>query len=91
MPKTVMCKKLGRELEGFEKPPWPGPIGLRIQAEISRDAWKLWLEHAKKIINEYRLNLGTAEAQAIIAQQMELFLFSESEPPPPPEYVPEKQ
>jgi Fe-S cluster biosynthesis and repair protein YggX len=87
MPSMVMCTKLGRELEGFEKPPWSGEIGLRIEANISKEAWKLWLEHAKMVINEYRLNLGTPEAQKIIAEQMESFLFGDSAAPPP-DYVP---
>jgi len=30
---------------------------------VSKEAWKLWLEHMKMIMNEYRLNLGTSEAQ----------------------------
>ncbi len=75
MSRIVKCKKLGKELEGFEKPPWPGDIGERIMAEISVEAWKMWMEHAKMIINEYRLNLATPEAQQIIREQMEDYLF----------------
>ena len=83
MPKMVHCAKLGRELEGFEKAPWPGPIGVRVQEQISREAWSEWLEHAKRLINEYRLNLGTAEAQAFIVEQMEAFLFGGGSAEPP--------
>lgn len=87
----VMCSKLGRELEGFDpeaRPPWPGEIGRRIQSEISREAWAQWLEHAKMLINEYRLNLGTPEAQAFIATQMEEYFFGSGGVAPPPDYVP---
>lgn len=87
----VMCKKLGRELDGFDpdvRAPWPGEIGQRIQREISKEAWRQWLEHAKMLINEYRLNLGTPEAQAFIATQMEDYFFGEGGAVPPPDFVP---
>lgn len=88
MPETVLCKKLKRDLEGFDKPPWPGEIGQRIMNEISREAWAEWLEAAKMIINENRLNLATPEAQKIIVEQMEAFLFSDADVQLPPDYVP---
>ena len=95
----VMCKKLNQELPALERQPWPGELGVRIKAEISADAWKMWLEHAKMLINEYRLNLGTPEAQAFIREQMEAFLFNAGEvakaegyvpPTAPVDVVPEK-
>ena len=74
MPTTVHCTKLKRDLEGFDKPPWPGALGERIQREISQEAWQLWLKYAVRLINEYRLNLATAQAQAFLSEQMEQFL-----------------
>lgn len=91
MAKTVMCAKLGKELEGLEKAPWPGDIGERILAEVSKEAWGLWLENAKMIINEYRLNLATPEAQKIIIEQMSSFLFDDSATALPIEYVPTEE
>ena len=90
MAKTVMCRKLKKELEGLEKAPWPGEIGERILAEISKEAWDLWLESAKMIINEYRLNLATPEAQKIITEQMQAFLFDESAETLPTDFVPKE-
>ena len=87
MAPTVHCAKLGKELEGFDKPRWPGEVGVRIQENVSKEAWGLWLEHAKMVINEYRLNLGTPEAQKIIVEQMEAFLFGDGGEAPP-DYVP---
>jgi len=87
MSRIVQCAKLGKELEGFDSPPWPGEVGIRIQENISKEAWALWLEHAKMVINEYRLNLGTPEAQTIIVQQMEAFLFGDGVDAPP-DFVP---
>jgi len=88
MPETVMCKKLNKELPGFEKPPWPGEMGTRIMNEISREAWQMWLEAAKMIINEYRLNLATPEAQEIIAEQMENYLFGDGDKALKTDFVP---
>lgn len=85
--RMVMCVKFGKELPGLDEPPWGGELGQRIYDHVSKDAWKLWLEHLKMIINEYRLNPATKEAQDLIAQQMEQFFFGEGAALPPG-YVP---
>jgi Fe-S cluster biosynthesis and repair protein YggX len=41
----------------------------------------------KMIMNEYRLNLGTPEAQNFLLEQMEQFFFGEGSALPP-DYVP---
>jgi Fe-S cluster biosynthesis and repair protein YggX len=47
----------------------------------------MWLEHMKILMNEYRLNLGTREAQEFLLQQMEEYFFGEGAALPP-EFVP---
>ena len=42
-----------------------------------RTPGKLWLEHLKMVVNEYRLNLVEREAQKIVRQQMEDYFFGE--------------
>ncbi len=86
----VKCVKLGKELPGLDEPPWSGELGQRIYDNVSQDAWKLWLEYLKMIINEYRLSPATKEAQDIIAQQMEKFFFGEGAQLPP-NYVPQQR
>jgi Fe-S cluster biosynthesis and repair protein YggX len=88
--RMVKCVKFGKELPGLDEPPWSGELGQRIYENVSRDAWKLWFEHLKMIINEYRLNPATKEAQDIIAQQMEQFFFGEGAALPPG-YVPQQK
>ncbi len=88
--RMVQCVKFGRELPGLEEPPWPGELGERIYQNVSQEAWKLWLEHLKMIINEYRLNPSTKEAQELIASQMEQFFFGEGAALPPG-YVPQRK
>ena len=77
MARMVMCKKLQREAPGLEIPPWPGELGQRIYENISAEAWKMWEERMKMILNEYRLLPFQKEAQQLIAKQMEEFFFGD--------------
>ncbi|PYV18948.1 MAG: oxidative damage protection protein [Acidobacteria bacterium] len=88
--RLVKCVKFGKELPGLEEPPWEGDLGKRIYENVSQEAWKLWLEHLKMLINEYRLNPATAEAQKLIADQMEQFFFGEGAKLPPG-FVPQQK
>jgi Fe-S cluster biosynthesis and repair protein YggX len=81
--RTVHCLKLQRELPGLDAPPWPGELGRRIYDHISRDAWEMWEERMKMILNEYRLLPFQKEAQTLVAQQMEEFLFGGAGTLPP--------
>ncbi len=87
-PNTVMCTKLKQELPALPRPPWPGELGQKIQAEISAQAWAMWKEHAKMLLNEYRLNMGTPEAQTFMTEQMKAFLFEEGQTLKVEGYVP---
>ena len=84
--RTVKCVKLQRDLPGLEEPPWPGDLGKRIYENVSAEAWKLWEERMKMILNEYRLMPWQKEAQKLVAEQMEDFFFGEGSALPP-EYV----
>ncbi|HBY62718.1 MAG TPA: oxidative damage protection protein [Solibacterales bacterium] len=76
--RKVMCVKFGREMEGLDEVPFEGhPLGQRIYDTVSKDAWKMWVEHMKMLMNEYRLNLGTSEAQEFLLQQMDQYFFGE--------------
>jgi Fe-S cluster biosynthesis and repair protein YggX len=84
---TVKCVKFGKMLPGLHEPPWSGELGQRIYDNVSEQAWNLWVEHLKMLINEYRLSPASPEAQKIIAQQMEQYFFGEGAQLPP-DYVP---
>ena len=62
--RMVKCVKLGRELPGLDEPPFDSELGQRIYENVSEQAWQMWAEHLKMMINEYRLNPATLEAQA---------------------------
>jgi len=75
--RMVKCAKLGRELPGLDRAPWKGELGKRIYDQISKEAWAMWVNHSKMLLNEYRLNPLDPNAQKIMEEQMELFLFGE--------------
>ena len=82
--RMVMCAKLQKELPGLDENPFENhPLGQRIYDTVSKDAWKMWVEHMKMLMNEYRLNLGTKEAQEFLFQQMEQFFFGQGTALPP--------
>ncbi len=80
----VFCVKFQREMPGLDEAPFDThPLGQRIYENVSLEAWKLWLEQMKMIMNEYRLNLGTQEAQEFLLKQMEEYFFGEGSSFPP--------
>ena len=87
--RKVKCAKLQRELPALDAPPWPGELGQRVYENISAEAWKMWEERMKMILNEYRLMPWQKEAQDLVAKHMEDFFFGEGSALPP-EYVPQQ-
>ena len=87
--RMVHCVKFQKDLPGLDTPPWPGDLGQRIFDSVSVDAWKLWEERMKMILNEYRLMPWQKEAQELVAKHMEDFFFGEGSALPP-EYVPQQ-
>lgn len=87
--RMVHCVKFQKNLAGLDEVPWPGELGQRVYESVSREAWKLWEEHLKMILNEYRLMPWQKEAQELVAKQMEDFFFGEGAALPPG-YVPQQ-
>lgn len=87
--RMVRCVKFQKELPGLDAPPWPGEIGQRVYENVSAQAWKLWEERQKMILNEYRLMPWQKEGQELIKKQMEDFFFGEGSALPEG-YVPQQ-
>ena len=85
---TVRCVKLGRDAEALDKPPFKGDFGQRIFENVSKDGWRLWLEHSKMLINEFRLDLTSVRGQEIWMRECENFFFGQGSALPP-DFVPE--
>lgn len=77
MARQVMCVKLKREAEGLDFPTYPGELGRRIFENVSKEAWKNWLEQQKMLVNENRLNLADKKARDYLVQQMERHFFGD--------------
>ena len=77
MARTVNCSYLKKETEGMDFAPYPGELGKRIYATISKEGWQAWMKHQTMLVNENRLNLADQRARQYLARQMELFLFGE--------------
>jgi Fe-S cluster biosynthesis and repair protein YggX len=77
MARMVQCVKLGREAEGLEKPPLKGDLGQRVYENVSKEGWRIWLEHSKMLINEYRLDLLSEQGQRVWMTELEKFFFGE--------------
>jgi len=82
-PRLVTCQKLGKELPGMPYKPFDNDLGQKIYDNISMDAWRLWLEHSKMVVNEYRLDLTSPRAQQILLEQADQFFFGEGAQLPP--------
>jgi len=88
MNRMVNCVKLGQSLPGLPYKPFNDALGQRIYDSVSAEAWKLWIEHSKKLVNEYRLDLTQKRAHEVLKEQCEAFLFGDGGINPP-DYVPE--
>ncbi len=89
MSRTVFCKKYQQELEGLEKPPYPGPKGQDIFDNVSKQAWEEWQKHQIMLINEKQLSMMEPASRKFIQEECEKFLsgedFEQAEGYVPPE------
>ena len=85
--RKVMCVKFQTEMPGLDEPPFDSPLGQRIYENVSAEAWKLWGEYCKMVLNEYRLNPANRQDQELILKHMEEYFFGEGSAFPPG-YVP---
>jgi Fe-S cluster biosynthesis and repair protein YggX len=87
--RVVHCVKFQKDLPGLDTLPWPGELGQRVYENVSAQAWKLWEDRQKMILNEYRLMPWQKEAQELIGRHMEDFFFGAGAALPPG-YVPQQ-
>jgi len=89
MARTVFCVKLQTEGEGLNFAPYPGELGKRIYADISKAAWSQWLAHQTMLINENHLSPLDPKARKFLETEMEKFLFGEGSSAPAGYVAPE--
>ena len=91
MARMIQCLYLKKEAEGMDYVPYPGELGKRIYAGISKEAWAQWLRHQTLLINEYRLTPIEPKARKFLEAEMEKFFFGSGSQAPqgyqaPPEH-----
>lgn len=74
MTRTVFCRKYQQDLEGMDRPPYPGPKGQDLYENVSKQAWAEWLKHQTMLINEKQLNMMDAGSRAYLSEQLDKFL-----------------
>lgn len=97
--RTVHCAKLDRDLPGLDEATADGRSALkmaqllggsaarqRVHDHISAQAWQMWKDHMLMVVNEYRLDPTSDEANRVLGQHMEAFLFGDAKDIPG--YVP---
>ena len=77
MTKSIFCQKLQKDAPALQRAPYPGPLGERILAEISEEAWTAWLSHQTMLINEYRLSPIDPKSRSFLEQEMQKYFFGE--------------
>jgi Fe-S cluster biosynthesis and repair protein YggX len=100
--KTVKCVKLGEELPAIDPATPAGGQALRmcrlfggadlaqrVQESVSANAWDMWADHMRMVINEFRLDPTSDESNALLGKYMEDFFFGQQREIP--NYVPPKE
>ncbi|HRF87738.1 MAG: oxidative damage protection protein [Cellvibrionales bacterium] len=78
MSRTVFCRKYQQEMEGLDKPPFPGAKGQELFASVSKQAWQEWIAHQTMLINEKKLNMMDMTARTYLSEQRDLFLSGDA-------------
>ncbi|MDB4906971.1 MAG: hypothetical protein JWO05_1755 [Gemmatimonadetes bacterium] len=71
----IQCTRCGETKPAFDRPPFPGPIGARVVAEVCQDCWGLWVKQQTMLINHYGLNVMDPQARGFLTKNMQAFLF----------------
>ncbi len=75
MAHMVFCSKYKSEMEGLDEPPFDSDFGNKIYNTVSKRAWGEWVERQKMLLNEYRLQPWTPQAQEFLVEQMNEFFY----------------
>lgn len=76
---SFVDRKTGRPGTKLDRPPFRGPVGEWIAANISRETWNSWIGQGTKVINEMRLDLSRDDHSAIYDQHMREYLGIDDE------------
>jgi len=72
--RLVQCVKLEAELPGIKRRPFPNELGEYVYANLSQQAWQMWLTESVRYINTYRVDLASKEGTDFMLKQMRIWL-----------------
>ena len=72
--RTVHCVKLDEELPALAKAPFPNELGQTILEKVSKQAWDQWMTESVRVINTYRVDLGSKEGTQFMIKQLKIWL-----------------
>ncbi len=78
MTRSVFCRKYQKDMPGLEAPPYPGPKGLDVFENVSKQAWGEWLSHQTMLINEKHLNMMDMTARTYLQEQQQNFFSGDN-------------
>lgn len=79
MSRQVHCVYLGKEAPGLDFQLYPGELGSKIFAQISKEAWGMWQKKQTMLINEHQLNMTNQQHREFLEQAMVEMLFEGKE------------
>src|SRR5688572_32397471 len=65
----ITCSRCANTRAGFERAPFPGTIGERVQREICTVCWGEWNRQQMMLINHYGLNLMDSQARQFLRSE----------------------
>ncbi|MCB9840030.1 MAG: Fe(2+)-trafficking protein [Phycisphaeraceae bacterium] len=71
---SFVCRRTGRPGTKMARPPFKGPVGEWIHANIAKETFDQWIGQGTKVINELRLDMSRDEDAATYDKYMEEFL-----------------
>jgi Fe-S cluster biosynthesis and repair protein YggX len=78
-PGSFTCQRTGRPGTKMSRPPFKGPVGEWIAANISQETFQEWIGQGTKVINELRLDLSRDEDEATYDAHMREYLGIDDE------------
>lgn len=73
-PGAFVCQRTGRPGTKMGRPPFRGPVGEWIQANITKETFDAWIAQGTKVINELRLDLSREQDEEVYDQHMREYL-----------------
>ena len=71
--RIVHCRLLKKDLPGLSRAPYKNELGQKLYAEVSKEAWDMWLRDSVKYINTYKVDLASPEGQKFMFKQCAIY------------------